>query len=70
MICFLETTGDHMDNSENILEKDPNFLRRVLAITRTQLQRMMSLNAEFEALLAREQEKTKELEERLKKLEK
>lgn len=59
-----------MDNSENILEKDPNFLRRVLAITRTQLQRMMSLNAEFEALLAREQEKTKELEERLKKLEK
>lgn len=59
-----------MDNSENILEKDPNFLRRVLAITRNQLQRMMSLNAEFEALLAREQEKTKELEERLKKFEK
>lgn len=59
-----------MDNNENTLENDPDFLNKVLSITRNQLQRMMSVNTELEALLLREQEKNKELTERLKRSEK
>jgi hypothetical protein len=59
-----------MDNNENTLETDPDFLNKVLSITRSQLHRMMSVNTELEALLLREQEKNKELAERLKRAEK
>jgi hypothetical protein len=54
-----------MDKQDGLTQNDSDFMSKLLTVTRNQLYRMISLNAELEVLLLQEQDKVAKLAEQL-----